>query len=236
MQKKTNKALNHVPKLDFPLCIAVLLLLSLGVVMVLSASAPQSLAESGKSYAYFQRQLIFAIIGIVAMFIISKINYRIYLRFYKLIYVVSVLILLLVLVPGIGKSAGGATRWIELAGIRFQPSEITKIGLVIFYAGYFTQIKEKVATFKYGFLYPMIALAIPLAILYFIQDHLSGAILIGLTCSAVMIVAGTKMRYFMGAGAIRSLWYCWNDSLFFQIRRRRIPYEQNLIFLRSVCR
>ena len=196
MQKKTTRrpSKRRIPKLDFALCITVFLLLSLGVVMVLSASAPSALSETGKSYYYFERQLGFAISGIIIMFIISKIDYKIYIRFYKLIYFASVLILLLVLVPGIGDSAGGATRWIEV-GIRFQPSELTKIGLIIFFAGYFTEHKDKVGTFKYGVFYPILFLVPPLAILLIIQSHTSATILVALICLTIMIVAGTKLRY-----------------------------------------
>ena len=85
---------------DFTLVITVLLLLSLGLVMVLSASSPTSFQESGKSYNYFVRQLIFAIIGLVAMYFVSKIDYRIYQRFYKQAWCLSVILLLAVLLVG----------------------------------------------------------------------------------------------------------------------------------------
>ena len=115
VQKKTNNQMQRRGhKTDFALCVTVFLLLALGIVMVLSASAPSALAETGKSYTYFEKQLMFAGIGIVVMFIMSFFPYIKLLRYYKLIYVFSVLILLLVLVPGIGRSGGGAQRWIEI--------------------------------------------------------------------------------------------------------------------------
>ena len=69
--------------IDFTLLITILLLLSIGLIMVLSASSPSALAESGNSYSYFSKQLIFAILGIIAMLMISKIDYRFYQKFYK---------------------------------------------------------------------------------------------------------------------------------------------------------
>ena len=69
--------------IDFTLLITILLLLSMGLVMVLSASSPSALSESGNSYAFFSKQLIFAILGIIAMLFISKIDYRFYQKFYK---------------------------------------------------------------------------------------------------------------------------------------------------------
>ena len=114
--KKFSKFLNN--KMDFILLITVLVLLSLGVVMVLSASAPSALSTTNSSYTYFIRQFIFAVIGIILMLSISKIDYRFYKKYYWAIYVVSVLILLLVLVPGLGKEVKGATRWISVPGLR----------------------------------------------------------------------------------------------------------------------
>ncbi len=101
---------------DFTLCITVLLLLALGIVMVLSASSPAALAESGNSYTYVTKQGISAIIGLTAMIIISRIDYRIYKNFSKLAYIVS--FILLALVPIIGTSANGAKRWIDLGPLR----------------------------------------------------------------------------------------------------------------------
>lgn len=123
MKKKTknySSFLNN--KLDYILVITILLLLSLGVVMVLSASAPSSLSETGSSYTYFKKQFFFAIIGIIVMLFVSKIDYRFYKKHYWFIYVLSVLVLLLVLVPGLGKSTNGATRWIKLGPLRTIPA------------------------------------------------------------------------------------------------------------------
>ena len=99
--KKYSSFFNN--KLDYILLITILLLLSLGVVMVLSASAPSSLSESGNSYTYFKKQFFFAIIGIILMLFVSKIDYRFYKKYYWMIYAVSVGVLLLVLVPGVRK-------------------------------------------------------------------------------------------------------------------------------------
>ena len=101
-------------KLDYILFIDILLLLALGIVMVLSASAPSSLAENGNSYFYFSRQGMFALIGIAIMLFVSKIDYRFYKKYYWIAYIVSLAVLLLVLIPGVGKTTNGATRWIRV--------------------------------------------------------------------------------------------------------------------------
>lgn len=190
---------------DFILFVIIIILLSLGIVMVLSASAPSAIAESGNSYSYVIKQLKAAILGIILMLIISKIDYRIYKKFYKAIYWISVLILLLVLIPGLGSSSNGATRWIDLKFIQFQPSELTKIGLIVFYAGYLADHKSELKSFGKGFVKPLIYILPPIAILYFVQNHLSASVVIGAVTCVMMIMAGCRLLYFVIAGLIGAL-------------------------------
>ncbi len=190
---------------DFILFVIIIILLSLGIVMVLSASAPSAIAESGNSYSYVIQQLKAAILGIILMLIISKIDYRIYKKFYKAIYWISVLILLLVLIPALGLSSNGATRWIDLKFIQFQPSELTKIGLIVFYAGYLADHKSELKSFWKGFVKPLIYILPPIAILYFVQNHLSASVVIGAVTCVMMIMAGCRLLYFVIAGLIGAL-------------------------------
>ena len=190
---------------DFIFFVIIIILLSLGIVMVLSASAPSAIAESGNSYSYVIQQLKAAILGIILMLIISKIDYRLYKKFYKAIYWISVLILLLVLIPGLGLSSNGATRWIDLKFIQFQPSELTKIGLIVFYAGYLADHKSELKSFGKGFVKPLIYILPPIAILYFVQNHLSASVVIGAVTCVMMIMAGCRLLYFVIAGLIGAL-------------------------------
>ncbi len=197
--KKFSKFLNN--KMDYVLVITVLILVSLGVVMVLSASAPSALSKTGSSYTYFIKQFGFAVFGIIAMLFVSKIDYRFYKKYYWGVYVVSVLVLLLVLVPHLGKEVNGALRWIEIKGLgQFQPSEITKIGLIIFYAGYLSDHKSELKDFWRGFFKPLIFLAIPVAILYRIQNHLSVSLVISVITFVMMLMAGVRILHFVWAG------------------------------------
>ena len=197
--KKFSKFLNN--KMDYVLVITVLILVSLGVVMVLSASAPSALSKTGSSYTYFIKQFGFAVFGIIAMLFVSTIDYRFYKKYYWGVYVVSVLVLLLVLVPHLGKEVNGALRWIEIKGLgQFQPSEITKIGLIIFYAGYLSDHKSELKDFWRGFFKPLIFLAIPVAILYRIQNHLSVSLVISVITFVMMLMAGVRVLHFVWAG------------------------------------
>lgn len=206
MTKNKKKVLRFIDnKFDFPLFAIIIILLALGVVMVLSASAPSALAESGNSYTYAGKQFVFAIIGIIAMLAISKIDYRFYKKFYWLSYWFSCGILFLVLIPGLGITTNGATRWINLFALgQFQPSEITKIGLILFYAGYLSDHKVELRDFKKGFITPLLFLIPPIGALYFIQNHLSASLVIGAISCIMMIMAGCKMIYFIisGLGAV----------------------------------
>ena len=203
MQNKVKK-INKVKKsqVDFILILIILILLSFGIVMVLSASAPSALAETGDSYTYVTKQVIFALMGLALMWFVSKIDYRIYRKFYWLIYWFSVGVLLLVLIPGLGINAGGARRWIDLQFAQFQPSEITKIGMIIFYAGYLTDHKDDLRSFKKGFIYPLIWLMPPVLIALLIQNHLSVGIVMSAITFVMMLMAGCRLLYFVISGLV----------------------------------
>ena len=203
MQSKT-KSVNKEKKrqVDFVLVVIIIILLAFGIVMVLSASAPSALAETGSSYTYFFSQLRFAAMGLVVMWIVSRIDYHIYKKFYWPVYWISIGILLLVLIPGLGSESGGATRWIDLGFLRFQPSEITKVGLIIFFAGYLTDHKNDLRYFKKGFLLPLVFLAIPVLIALFIQNHLSVGIVMSLITIVMMLVAGCRLFHFVATGLV----------------------------------
>lgn len=203
MQKKEDTVKNIKSKqVDFILLIIIILLLALGIIMVLSASAPSALSETGSSYTYVTRQAFFAVLGIGIMFFVSKIDYRIFKKFYKIIYWFSVGILFLVLVPGLGFSANGATRWINLGFTQFQPSEITKIGMIIFFAGYLSENKNELRDWKKGFVYPLIYIGIPIGIAFIIQNHLSVGLVMGTITVVMMLMAGCRLSYFIITGAL----------------------------------
>lgn len=187
---------------DFIILVVVLLILSLGLIMVLSASSPASLSESGTSYKYFYKQLIATAIGLIGMVVLSKIDYKIYRKFSWLIYIICMAVLILVGVAG--EEAGGARRWFRIAGYQFQPSEFAKIGFVLFYAELLTKLKQdgKIGKFGWGFVYP-IALFLPIAfVLYKMQNHFSATFLIGVVTCIQMFIAGVKFRYFLLTGAL----------------------------------
>lgn len=186
--------------IDYTLLITVLLLLSLGLIMVLSASSPTALSEGRSSYAYFIRQALFAGIGIVAMIIISKIDYRIYKKIYLIAYIASVLLLVAVMV--IGKEANGAKRWIYITkSLSFQPSEFVKLFMIIFYATILTKNRDSLKDFFNGWIKHLIML-VPIIGLLIIEPHLSASIVIIGICMIMMFLAGCKLWQIVVPGTV----------------------------------
>ena len=146
-RKKKKSGLILKGTYDFTLLITVFILLGLGIVTVLSASSPTALNETGdNSYKYVMQQIKAAAIGIFLMFVLSKVDYKIWQKNYKVIFTVCILLLLGVCI--LGASSGGATRWLNLGFISFQPSELAKVGVIIFYAAWLTKNKDKLKVSK----------------------------------------------------------------------------------------
>lgn len=200
MTKKKGKSFSSFLKnpIDFTLLITILLLLSIGLIMVLSASSPSALSESGSSYSYFFRQAIFAVAGLFMMWVISNIDYRFYQKYYKLAYIVAFLLLLAV--PIIGREVNGAKRWIYITeSLSFQPSEIVKLLMIIFYSAILVKNRDELNKYGKGFLKHLIFLA-PIIGLLLIQPHFSASIVIIGIVAIMMIIAGCKFWHFLATG------------------------------------
>mgnify|MGYP004634794607 FL=1 len=198
-KKKTGKFSSFLNNpIDFTLLITIILLLGMGLVMVLSASSPSALAITGDSYKYFNKQLLFAVLGIIAMMAISKIDYRFYQKFYKQAWWISAA--LLVAVKLIGKTLNGAQRWIYITdALSFQPSEIVKFLVIVFYAGILVKNRDELPYFWKG-LVKHICMVAPLIALLLLEPHFSASIvIIGIVC-IMMIVAGCKFTQFLAVG------------------------------------
>lgn len=196
-EKSFSSFLNN--PIDFTLVITILLLLGIGLVMVLSASSPSALAQTGNSYYFFSKQLLFAILGIIAMVFISKIDYRFYQKFYKQAWWIS--IVLLVAVKIIGKSINGAQRWIYFTQtISFQPSEIVKMLMIIFYAGILVKNRDELEKYGKGFIKHCLYL-LPIIALLILEPHLSASVVIIGIITIMMIVSGCKFKHFVVTAA-----------------------------------
>ncbi|MBQ7145017.1 MAG: putative lipid II flippase FtsW [Oscillospiraceae bacterium] len=189
--------------MDVPFLLLTLLLLTIGVVMVLSASFARAYYSESTNHTatyFFSRQLIFALGGVAAMLFMSRLPIGLYRSLARLIMLAAVVLLLLVLVGG--KRVNGSRRWFELAGVTFQPSEIAKIAVILFEAQLVCRFKNKMKTFRYGVL-PFAATAGVIIGMLLAEPHLSASIIIILITATMMFLGGTKLRWFaLGGGAV----------------------------------
>ena len=185
---------------DLPFLALVLLLLTLGLVMLYSASYAQSEYDTGYAIStrYLQKQAVCAAIGLVAMFFFSRIPAMLWYRLAWPLYGVSIVLLLSVLV--IGEEVNGAKRWINLAGLQFQPSEIAKFTMILLFARLTRGFGTKARQFRYGVLgfgLALMGILVPLAL----EKHLSAIMLMGMVAVVMMFVAGTSPKWLLaGAG------------------------------------
>ena len=182
------------------LCLT-LILLSLGLIMLYSASSAQSMYDTGYTVStkYLQKQAICALLGLGAMWLFSRIEPEFWRRTAWGIYAISIVLLLAVL--AVGQSVNGARRWINLGGIQFQPSEIAKFAVILVFSRLTGDFGERTRDFRYGVLgfgAALLGILIPLAL----EKHLSAIMLIGMVAVVMMFIAGTKSRWLLaGAGA-----------------------------------
>jgi len=184
---------------DFPFLILVLLLLAVGLAMLYSASYAQSEYDTGYeiSTKYLQKQAVCAVIGLIAMYGFSRIPTAVWYAAAWPLYGVSVVLLLSVLV--IGEEVNGARRWINLAGIQFQPSEVSKFTMILLFARLTKQFGTDAKQFRYGvmgFGSALMGILVPLAL----EKHLSAIMLMGMVAVVMMFVAGTSPKWLL-AGA-----------------------------------
>ena len=186
---------------DIPFLVLVLLLLAVGLAMLYSASYAQSEYDTGYeiSTRYLQKQAVCAGIGLAAMFFFSRIPAEFWYKAAWPLYGVSILLLLSVLV--IGQEVNGARRWINIAGIQFQPSEVAKFTMILIFARLTRGFGEDAVLFRYGVLgfgAALMGILVPLAL----EKHLSAFMLMGMVAVVMMFVAGTSPKWLLaGAGA-----------------------------------
>ena len=196
-------------RLDTGALLGIVLLLAVGLIALFSASYPAAISKFNDGIYFIKRQGLYAMIGFVAMLVISGIDYHIYLRFQKPLFVVCIGLLILVIIPGVGVNHNGATRWIDLPLLgEFQPSELMKDAIIISFSYYAVKFGDRVRKIR-GDLPFFGALLLVAGLLYF-EPHLSGTIIIFGIGLAILIVAGMKIWYFIPIGivvAAAGVWY-----------------------------
>ncbi len=181
---------------------AAMLLLLLGLVMVLSSSSVESYETHESAFTLFTRQMMFAAIGVGLMLVISKMPVSLFRRFALAFLVLSILLLVLTFVPGVGVGVYGQRNWIRLFGpFRLQPSEFAKLALILWSADLFARRGPLVSQWRHLFLpfLPVAGLVVGLVVL---EGDLGTAIILSIVVAGLLFVVGAPLRIFAGLGAL----------------------------------
>ncbi len=178
---------------DKGLLYSILILVFLGLIAVADASAPQALAQFNDKFYFFKQQVVWASIGLVLMFLVSLVNYKFWEKIATTLFFVTVGFLVLVLIPGLSYEALGARRWISLPFINFQPAELVKLSLALYFAKLASNDKNSVSYF------------LPLIIvlgLIMLQPDLGSALSVSAIALSQIFVSGVSLLHLFFAGGI----------------------------------
>jgi len=185
---------------DFVLFLTVMSLLSLGVVMVFSASEYNTLVLYNDSFFFFKRQLVWALLGLTAMFVMMNYDYRRLKNYFLPILIIAFITLVLVLIPGVGKEVNGARRWIAAGPLTFAPAEFVKLSIIIFTAYGLARQKDRVGQFSKGVL-PYLAVMTLAAGLIMLQPDLGTTLSLAGIVFAMLFAAGARTAHLGGIAA-----------------------------------
>lgn len=209
----------QIKKIDLATLVIILVLTVVGLIALFSASYPIGLYKHNDPLKFIRNQTVFAVMGISAMLFISIIDYHIYGRFYKWIYLFGVGLLALVLLIGIEHNK--ATRWLKIPFVgEFQPSEITKVALIIAFSYYAAKMGDKIRTYK-GLL-PFIGAFAVIAGFLALQPHMSAIVIMFIIALSILFVAGIKIWYFfpIGIAGIGAFAVAYQMPIFNHVRER----------------
>jgi cell division protein FtsW len=230
-RKRKRRQLTQEEKLargpiDLPFLLLTMLLLGFGLVMLLSASSASSYYESGNAMAYFTKQAIFAVSGVAVMFVVSKIDYQSFRGLSVIILGIAIFLLIVVLIPipGFSIKANGARRWLNLGITNFQPSELAKLGVILYFSARISKMKDKMTEMRS--LAPFVVVLMIIAILLYFEPHMSGTILILAVGVVLLFVGGIKLKWVAaGTGTmVAGLWFIITNT---QYMTSRIQLWQN---------
>lgn len=179
---------------------AVLALMTIGLVMLFSASYPYAYQKyNGDSYYFFKRQLIFAVLGVIVMIVVSKINYKWVKIIEKPLFVVTIFLLVLVLFYHVNLEdrSEDFKRWIPLGPITLQPSDIAKFSLVLTLSAYIGKYRKYMQRLTYGVLFPGLIIGL-FCVLIYLENHLSCTVLMFMIGITLMFCGGTRWQWFVG--------------------------------------
>lgn len=205
LRKRNEHSIIQTGKMDIGFFSLLLILLAVGLVMLFSASYAYCYAQYGDSYRFISRQALFAVVGLIFMYIFSKIDYHFYRKFSTVIYIVSVILLIILLALPPMYEGLDYKRWLVIGPISFQPSEIAKFAIILLFSHLISKNSKKMGNLKFvAILVCLLALVCGLVV---VETHLSATILIFAIGVILMIVGGLAVKYIIaglsvGVGAV----------------------------------
>ena len=188
-------------KTNFYLLIAVIILSIFGIVMIYSASSIWAEYRFHDSYKFVKMQSIFFILGLLCIFIIQKINIKSLYKYANVILFISFILLVLVLIPGIGKIRNGSRSWFGIGGFGIQPSEFAKLGLIIFTSKYLANNKKNIKNIKRG-VFPILGVIGIFFLLIMLEPDFGTAMVITISLIVLIFVSGVKISFFIKVGIL----------------------------------
>jgi len=182
--------------IDVPLLLSAIALLGLGLVMVASSSISIAERQLSDPLYYFWRQFTYSIVGLVAGFLAFKVRLEILQKAGPALIIISMFLLMLVLIPGLGKNINGSIRWLNLGVISLQVSELAKLATVIYLAGYLVRHNEEVRTQLSGFFRPLILIFI-ISLLLILEPDFGAVVVIAMTAMGMLWLGGASFFQFI---------------------------------------
>ena len=183
------------------LLLASIILIIFGIVMIYSASSIWASYKFGNQFKYVLHQLLFFIIGLFLIYLINKIDIGFYYKNASKIFVVCLILLILVLIPGIGSVRNGSRSWFGIGSFGIQPSEFTKLSLIILTSKYLSKSNKLVKSIKKGVI-PILALVFLVFGLIMLQPDFGTGMIIVVSIMAMLFVAGVSNKFFMSIGLV----------------------------------
>lgn len=187
--------------IDKTLFFTVIILTVFGLLMIYSSSSIWADYKFNDSFHYVKYQGIFFIIGLFLMITISKVDYRLYYKYSNTILLVSFILLILVLIPGIGSVRNGSRSWFGIGSLGIQPSEAAKMSLIIFASKYLSLSDRYIKNFFKGVL-PILMVVLVFFGLIMLQPDLGTGTIIFMSIIAILFISGVSMKFFIGGGVI----------------------------------
>lgn len=180
--------------LDFFILIPVLLLVSIGLIMVLSASSAYGAAKFQEPYLFFKKQVMWSSLGIVGMLMASRFRYKKLKQYAGVATAVTLMLLVVILIPGVAETRNGATSWIQLGPVSFQPSELVKLFTVLILAKVLSNKKGKMHSFQDGLLPPIMIIAV-VCVLIVAERDLGTTMAVAFTAFIMLFAAGARIAH-----------------------------------------